>query len=349
MAQFNYNLQPVDFVGQYMRGKTFKQEMEEAKKKGKREDELYNLKMSAAREDALKKDARAISYYIDNGQTDMVAPYLAERVQMIGELGGDPSDTLEAFHMAQAGEFDKLNQLSKGMLARFGELEKGGSDRNKDNRTAQEKNFDKLLKLRESGKTDEAAEFERMVGLSENRNLSSFAEKELAKSQDKYFELVSVSDRMELLANDLEAAALGGGYGESFKEWFKKAIGSENEASEIRRKFRDLRASQVVKNLPPGAASDTDIQLALSGWPGDNANSETLASFLRGQAKLAKINAKFERFKAEYLSENKTTEGMLSAWDEAKEDYDLTNPKSRDAIKDQQQTPTSGFKVRRID
>jgi len=75
-----------------------------------------------------------------------------------------------------------------------------------------------------------------------------------------------------------------------------------------------VRNSQVVKNLPPGVASDRDIQIAMEGYPTDTTNPETMAAFLRGMAKLERYNEDFNDFAAGYVDKNNGTRGMVDAW-----------------------------------
>ena len=147
--------------------------------------------------------------------------------------------------------------------------------------------------------------------------LSSFAEKTLNESQTKAIESGNNAARFEVLANDFEKADVGGGiFSGKWGETLKDITGTQDAVTNLRKRYMGIRASQVVKNLPPGSASDVDIALALSGFPSENANGKQIASFMRGIAKLEKFNESFNRFKAQYISENKNTSGMLAAWDE---------------------------------
>ena len=49
---------------------------------------------------------------------------------------------------------------------------------------------------------------------------------------------------------------------------------------------------------------DKDIELALKGIPPENANATTLASFLRGTAKLQDIDSAINNAKTDWLSQN---------------------------------------------
>lgn len=108
--------------------------------------------------------------------------------------------------------------------------------------------------------------------------------------------------QMTDLATRLEKQ--GGGYGafSSASEWLKQATGSQDSLTQMRQEYTRLRNTQAVKNLPPGPASDTDVKLAMKGFPPDNADAATMASFLRGMAKLQNYTASMESAKAEWVN-----------------------------------------------
>lgn len=96
----------------------------------------------------------------------------------------------------------------------------------------------------------------------------------------------------------------GGGYGafSTANEWLKGATGNQDAMTQMRNEYTRLRNSSVLKMLPPGPASDKDIQMAQKGFPSDTADSATMASFLRGMAKLQQYSAVAESAKAEWVN-----------------------------------------------
>lgn len=96
----------------------------------------------------------------------------------------------------------------------------------------------------------------------------------------------------------------GGGYGafSSANEWLKSATGNQDALTQMRQEYTRLRNNQAIKMLPPGPATDKDIQMAMKGFPPDNADSATMASFLRGMAKLNQYTAVTENAKAEWVN-----------------------------------------------
>lgn len=158
-----------------------------------------------------------------------------------------------------------------------------------------------------------------------DKNLSSAAEKALMNSQEKAFQLGSQSREYELLANDFErfASTTAAGTRATFNEFIKSVAGSQDEETELRRRFAKVRLSEALKFLPPGPATDRDVQEAFKGVPKENASPEQVQMFLRGSAKLAAIDADFQRFKANWLSEKNNTKGMLKAWEKSMADGEV--------------------------
>jgi 3-deoxy-D-manno-octulosonate 8-phosphate phosphatase KdsC-like HAD superfamily phosphatase len=106
------------------------------------------------------------------------------------------------------------------------------------------------------------------------------------------------------LAKRIEAAEGGKGALTSATEWLAKATGSQDAWTQIRNEYTRVRNSVAIKSLPPGVATDKDIELALKGIPPENANAATLASFLRGSAKLQDIDSAINNAKTDWLSQN---------------------------------------------
>jgi hypothetical protein len=164
-------------------------------------------------------------------------------------------------------------------------------------------------KTREAELEISAAETKRKA-----RELKPTMQRILDTAQTMAFESEKTANEFDLLVDDFRGQGFEGGVVASIGEFLKDTLGTQDEASALRRKFRGIRASQAAKNLPPGPASDKDIALALSGFPPDNAPAEVISSFLVGASKLARIDNAFQTFKAEYISENRNSSGLIKAW-----------------------------------
>jgi len=108
--------------------------------------------------------------------------------------------------------------------------------------------------------------------------------------------------RMLDLANRLEQQ--GGGYGglSGVNAWLRNATGNQDAWTQTRQEYVRLRNTQAIKSLPPGPATDKDIMLAMKGFPPENADAATIASFLRGMAKMSQYEAVSESAKSEWVN-----------------------------------------------
>ena len=115
------------------------------------------------------------------------------------------------------------------------------------------------------------------------------------------------------LATRLQEA--GGGFGvlSRANEWFRGATGNQDYVTQLRQEFTRLRNSAAVQSLPPGPATDKDIALVLEGFPAATADANTMASFLRGMAKLQDITAATENARVDWLSNNRGSLGRATA------------------------------------
>jgi hypothetical protein len=114
----------------------------------------------------------------------------------------------------------------------------------------------------------------------------------------------ALADRMNGLAEQISSTPMPSGWNASFREKAKGAFGDQDPVSALRAEYNQLVNAQAVKNLPPGPASDKDIQMAKQGFPPANASPEYLASFLRGMGKLQLAVAAGADRKTNWLSAN---------------------------------------------
>lgn len=112
------------------------------------------------------------------------------------------------------------------------------------------------------------------------------------------------ADQYNDLAKRLDAE--GGGYGAftSARDYLNKALGTQSSLTQLRQEYTRIRNSAAVKSLPPGPATDKDVELALKGIPPENADARTMASFLRGMAKLQDIESAVANAKTDWLANN---------------------------------------------
>ncbi len=149
---------------------------------------------------------------------------------------------------------------------------------------------------------------------SSKTKLSANAEKALMQSQDSAQSSRTQAGELKTLAAEFDNLSANGGSRARLSESLKEFAGTENAVTDLRKKYNRIRNAQVMKSLPPGVASDKDIEIAMSGFPKGTSNPEHVASFLRGMSKMEEFSADFEEFKSNYISENGNTRRLIQAW-----------------------------------
>lgn len=113
-----------------------------------------------------------------------------------------------------------------------------------------------------------------------------------------------LADQADNLATAFDRIKPAAGWTGNALELLKKATGGQDKFTSLKQEYVKLRNTDVLKNLPPGVASDKDIEIALKAFPDENANPDQIASFLRGTAKLNRYAANVNRSKAEWVNQN---------------------------------------------
>ena len=264
----------------------------------------------AMRTNAMLKDAKMAKQLLTSGNINGATQLFQSRLQSLGDRAGE--DTIAVYNDIINGQPDQALNKVNSFLNIF---DPNASKANrKGSPTADMQNFEKLEQLKLTGDKEQIESFSKMLGLTKDPEMSSALEKQIVTSQDDFFKFSEQARQMDVLANDIEARDIGGGLQSTLSETFKTILGSTEEVTALRQRFNAIRTSQATSNLPPGPASDKDIQLALSGFPKENAPAATVISFLRGQKKLAKVNEKFAEFKSNFYAVNKSPSGLIPAW-----------------------------------
>lgn len=110
--------------------------------------------------------------------------------------------------------------------------------------------------------------------------------------------------KMTDLAARLEAANPSSGLTAKGSEALKKLTGNQNEVSRLRAEYGRIvtpAAMAAYKTVASGSTSDKDIETAMTGVPSDTADASTMASFLRGAAKLQVYDSVLSNAKSEWL------------------------------------------------
>lgn len=137
-------------------------------------------------------------------------------------------------------------------------------------------------------------------------DISADAEKLVNNSVMAAAKANSLVKQYSTLSSDFEKAISTAGVGARFSEQVNKILGTEKQPTALRQEYLRMRNTAVLGMLPPGVASDKDIELALAAFPTETSSPANISGFLRGMAKLQAYEAAVESSKAEWIQQNGT-------------------------------------------
>ncbi|EPO2135676.1 phage DNA ejection protein [Escherichia coli] len=140
--------------------------------------------------------------------------------------------------------------------------------------------------------------------ISEAPKLSVNMEKGIETAVNNATASSNSANSMSALAQQFRAEKPTTGLFGNAQNMFAKLTGSDTTLRDLRIRQNALVNSQVIKFLPPGPATDKDVEIVRRGAPTDMDNPETVARWLDAMANLERRNAQFNEFKAEWMSAN---------------------------------------------
>ena len=140
--------------------------------------------------------------------------------------------------------------------------------------------------------------------ISEAPKLSVNMEKGIETAVNNATASSNSANSMSALAQQFRAEKPTTGLFGNAQNMFAKLTGSDTTLRDLRIRQNALVNSQVLKFLPPGPATDKDVEIVRQGAPTDMDNPETVARWLDAMANLELRNAQFNEFKAEWMSAN---------------------------------------------
>jgi hypothetical protein len=155
-------------------------------------------------------------------------------------------------------------------------------------------------------------------------------EKKMMEYQNAYSKSTAAVHAMDTILNGMEQLDDSGWFAKA-TEMAKEVLGVEDMETYIRSQVQSTRVKQAIANLPPGVASDKDIELVMSGTISDTANPEVIRAYMRGLQKIEQYNARYNKFAANHISNEGSAKGLLPAWDKAEEARLAEEQATRDA------------------
>lgn len=150
----------------------------------------------------------------------------------------------------------------------------------------------------------EALKMELEANRPQGTEIDADARKIMNTATDGAVSSLLLSDQADNLATAFDKIKPASGWTGNALELLKKATGGQDKFTSLKQEYVKLRNTDVLKNLPPGVASDKDIEIALRAFPDELANPDQISSFLKGTAKLNRYAADVNRAKAEWVNQN---------------------------------------------
>jgi len=256
---------------------------------------------------------------------------------LMGLLTGIPSDGIDPRvgltpqQMQQDAFYSGMERMGRGVRGMMGGDRRTGQERKTQGIAETIQNFSSkpaeeqkniINVLRASGETALAGQLagEMSSGITQaqaqerldiQRLTAEQQKKQLGAADKKYIR--AVSDEADVagsqvstllgLANDYSRTRPTGGVGGKAMDKWKATFGTQDEVSRIKTQFQSVVNTNIINSLPPGVASDKDIEMAKSGYMNNSWSAEQIEQFLRGQAKLSAFVAEKKNAKAQWVSD----------------------------------------------
>lgn len=246
--------------------------------------------------------------------------------KFIAGMREDPMRTMtglftmrRAMNRGEEIENRKLDQQDRALDIQEARMMSGGDSE----QTAKQKEWAEYQRLKAQD-PEAASQFARATGFEtkEGQELSSFAEKQIDGAFNEYTEASGNVNRYSTLAENLRKANMSGGLKSTWTEYVKEQTGNQDEITALRKEAKQITNSEGIRNLPPGPATDRDIEIVMSPFPTEKASPEYIANWLGAMSRLNEKRAQYAEFKADFISANgsvrdRSGKSLVAAWKES--------------------------------
>ena len=146
------------------------------------------------------------------------------------------------------------------------------------------------------------------------------ADEEAFKSQGRLSNISSLGAKMDEIGEENWTAGIKGELGDEWKE----LTGAQDALSMARKQYEGIRTTQAIQNLPPGVASDKDINLVMKPFPTAFTNFAELRQYVTDMEKIERKVQAYRQFESRYLAAKGTRSGMLQTWRERQTELEST-------------------------
>ncbi|MBC3251215.1 phage DNA ejection protein [Serratia fonticola] len=284
---------------------------------------------------ALGNAARDLRVAMSSGNPEAVAMAAQTHADTLGSVGATPQEIMQQFQQDPKGLLQTVDTVGMGALGvkdYFGVQNDQAQRQNDREKLAEQVRSNRAgeglqargqnlsyqsamtghnlaaqrlsLDQQEFGLKVQQAQQKAQQLISDAPELSVNMEKSIEKSVNDSTASRNSADSMSALAQQFRAEKPTTGLFGNASNMFAKVTGTDTALRDLRIRQNALVNSQVLRFLPPGPATDRDVEIVRQGAPTDMDNPEVVARWLDAMARLEHRSAQFNEFKAEWMSAN---------------------------------------------
>jgi hypothetical protein len=144
-----------------------------------------------------------------------------------------------------------------------------------------------------------------------DEGLSATMQKRVNLSNDLYDEATAKATEADMLIGELTTTNFTGGAKEKSEEWLETQLGSRGEVNKLKVRLRRLMNEDFSNYLPPGQASDKDVEIARSGFPYEGGADE-IREYLEAVSRIEHAKAARELARGNYIQDHGDEAGFPS-------------------------------------
>ena len=150
--------------------------------------------------------------------------------------------------------------------------------------------------------------------LAEQPELSATVEKMVDTAMTEVQETSARVTNISALRQELQSNPFRGGAAKTGGAMIKSYLGGRDEDSYRQTALKAISNEKMLRNLPPGPATDKDVEEAKKTVPPENASSAEWVDWLTKYEAIERKALDYQRFKASYLSAKGSQKGISQAW-----------------------------------
>lgn len=183
-----------------------------------------------------------------------------------------------------------------------------------------------------------------LVNIIEPRELSENEVKDNIEKLQGYMEassgIKSIDATLDKLYSQGKENYTGGIMG-TLKTAVYAAAGVSNETEQAKREFVQKRNTGIVKSLPAGAASNTDVEIFSKGYPPENAPYEDVVAYLQAERNIMAASADHNRLYLNHINKGGSATDYTDEWDSFSKTRDtLMSVMANDSISEETKQET---------